>query len=113
LLLSLPFCCCCPCCCVVVVPSPPFIVPTLHCPSCSLSSMFIVPAIHCWSYVVLVPIVISTSISPYEQWLADGVVVLCDMVIVQERACCHPASRGSQRQRRACTCQVVGGQRYS
>jgi hypothetical protein len=30
-------------------------------------------------FVVLASIVISTTISPYEQWLAGMVVVLCDV----------------------------------
>jgi hypothetical protein len=56
------------------------IVVCLFCsPCCSL-------ALPC---VVVVPFIISTSIAPYEQWLAGGVVVLCDMapVVVQEQ---HP-----------------------
>jgi hypothetical protein len=39
----------------------------------------------------MVPVVISTSISPYKQWLAGRVVVLCDtvsavIIVVQEMA---------------------------
>jgi hypothetical protein len=39
--------------------------------------------------VVVAPFVVSTSIAPYEQWLAGGVVVLCDvaLVVVREQ---HP-----------------------
>jgi hypothetical protein len=107
--------------------SPPFVVPTIRrprvrrpCHSSSMcrpslsSSLFVVPVVPAIrQFVVLGSIVISTSISPYEQWLADGVVVLCDVasavvvVIVRERARCHPASRGSQRQRRVQASAVV------
>jgi hypothetical protein len=107
--------------------SPPFVVPAIHrprirCPCHSLSlchpslssSLFVVPIIPAIRrFVVLGSIVVSTSISPYEQWLAEGVVVLCDVasavvvIIVQERARCHPASRGSQRQRRVQASAVV------
>jgi hypothetical protein len=31
------------------------------------------------SFVVLASIVVSTTISPYEQWLVGGVVALCDV----------------------------------
>jgi hypothetical protein len=64
-------------------------------------------------FVVLGSIIVSTSISPYKQWLTDGVVVLCDVasavvvIIVQERAHCHPVSRGSQQQCRVLESVVV------
>jgi hypothetical protein len=73
-------------------------------------------------------VIVSTSISPYEQLLTGGVVVLCDtasavivvvqemvlvsaiIVMVQKQAHCHPASRGSQQWCRACVRHLVGGQ---
>jgi hypothetical protein len=73
--------------------------------------------------VNLSSIIISTIISPYEQWLVGGVVVLynaalggvaarprcrwwcpcCCIVALssRNRTHCHPASRGSQQRRRA------------
>ena len=81
----------------VVGRSLPLLIP--HCPSFPL---LVVPS---HSSFILV-VVISTSIPPYEQWLAGRVGVLCDVGLAlfgsgchwTERARCHPASRGSQRQ---------------
>ena len=102
--------------------SSPWLVVATLCHPCSLSPPIVAPAVRCnhvhcstlhrWLFVVLGSIIVSTSISPYEQWLADRVGVLRDMalamvVTVQERACCHPASRGSQRQHRVLASAVV------
>jgi hypothetical protein len=70
-----------------IIPSPSFVAILLvlvvvrsFCSPCHSS------ALPC---VVVAPFVVSTSIAPYEQWLAGRVVVLCDMapVVVQEQ---HP-----------------------
>jgi hypothetical protein len=42
-----------------------------------LSSVFVVPAVCCPLFVAA--IVVSTSNSPYEQWLIGGLVVLCNV----------------------------------
>jgi hypothetical protein len=44
---------------------------------CSLSSAFIALAVCCPPFVATV--IISTSNSPYKQWLVGGLVVLCDV----------------------------------
>ena len=48
----------------------------------------------------MVSIVVSTSSSPYEQWLIGRVVVMHDMaftgLLSRNSACCNPASRCSQ-----------------
>jgi hypothetical protein len=36
-------------------------------------------------FVVLITIVVSTTISPYEQWLAGGVAALCDVAFTRHR----------------------------
>jgi hypothetical protein len=87
---------CCPClhypllphCCHVVISA-----------ICSLSSPSSLAIPMGWADMA--PFVISTSIAPYKQWLAGGVVVLCD---VAPGTHCHPASRGSQQ-----WCRVGGG----
>ena len=63
----------------------PFVVPMVHCP-CPLlsrrllSSVFVVPAVCHPPFVAA--IVVSTSNSPYEQWLVGGLVVLCGVAEV-------------------------------
>ena len=76
-----------PCCChvtslvfILSLSSPLSIIPTICYPCCSLCLPFAIPAI-CPCVIVWCPysIVINTTISPYKQWLTDGVVVLCDV----------------------------------
>jgi hypothetical protein len=78
-----------------------FVVPAL---SFSVPSLSFVSTLHIFVVVIVFflpsvgpSLVVSTSIAPYEQSLAGGVVVLSDVapVVVQEQD--HPASRGSQR----------------
>ena len=70
----------------------PFVVPTIHLPQCSSPLplvifhllLFVIPAVCCHLMVqslssFLGSIVISTTIFPCEQWLAGGVVVMCDV----------------------------------
>lgn len=91
---------------------------------CLLSSAFVVPAVCCPPFVAT--IIVSTSNSPYEQWLVGGLVVLYDVAVAgaaevlgvlccccwslpcKNRTCCCPASRGSQWQRMVCVVQWVG-----
>jgi hypothetical protein len=75
----------CPC---HLLSSSPFVLPAVRCHGCtcssssrcSSSSVFAVPAVCCPPFVAT--IVVSTSNSPYEQWLGGGLVVLCDMAVV-------------------------------
>ena len=52
------------------------------CPYHSLSLPFIVLAIHVHVVICMVSFIVSTSISPYKQWLTGRAAVLCVVALI-------------------------------